>query len=73
MDAQGATGTVKVIYTIIKRRDVQQVVGIIKRFNPKAFYSIEEVRSAGEGIFPTGKQGLIKNFPNFFRLVRPGK
>ena len=73
IDAEGATGKVKVIYTIIKRRDLQQVVEIIKRFNPKAFYSIEEVRSAGEGIFPAGKQGLMYNFPDFFRLTRPGK
>ncbi len=73
IDAEGGTGKVKVIYTIIKRRDLQQVVEIIKRFNPKAFYSIEEVRSAGEGIFPAGKQGSMYNFPYFLRLTRPGK
>ena len=73
IDAEGGTGKVKVIYTIIKRRDLQQVVEIIKRFNPKAFYSIEEVRSAGEGIFPAGKQGSMYKFPDFFRLTRPGK
>ncbi|VVB94317.1 Uncharacterised protein [uncultured archaeon] len=49
---EGATGQVKLIYTAIRRRDVDNVVGIIKRFDPKAFYSIEEVRSASEGIFP---------------------
>lgn len=73
IDAEGATGKVKIIYTIIKLRDLQQVVNIIKRFNTRAFYSIEEVRSASEGIFPHGKQGFIGNFPGFFRLMRPGK
>ena len=73
IDAEGATGKVKIIYTIIKRRDLQKVVGIIKRFNPRAFYSIEEVRSASEGIFPPEKQGFIGNFPGFFRIIRPGK
>lgn len=58
IDAEGARGKVKIVYTIIKRRDLQQVVGIIKRFNPRAFYSIEEVRSAAEGIFPPEKQRL---------------
>jgi uncharacterized protein YebE (UPF0316 family) len=51
-DGEGATGQVKLIYTIIRRKDVNNVVGIIKTFNPKAFYSIEEIRSASEGISP---------------------
>jgi len=60
IDAEGATGKVKIIYTIIKRRDLQKVIKIIKRFNPRAFYSIEEVRSASEGIFPPEKQGKVR-------------
>lgn len=50
--AQGGSGPVNVVYTIIKRSCLQQVVGIIKHFNPKAFYSIEEVRSVNAGVFP---------------------
>lgn len=73
IDAEGATGKVKIIYTIIKRHDLQNVINIIKRFNPRAFYSIEEVRSASEGIFPPRKQGYMGHFPDFFRLTRPGK
>lgn len=72
-DAEGATGKVKIIYTIIKRRDLQKIIGLIKKFNPKAFYSIEEVRSASEGIFPPEKDRSMGNFPGFFRLMRPGK
>lgn len=68
IEAEGATGKVKIIYTIIKRRDLQQVVGIIKRFNPRAFYSIEEVRSAAEGIFPPGKQTFLGNFTGLRRF-----
>lgn len=73
IDAEGATGKVKVIYTFIKRQDLNKVVGLIKRFNPKAFYSVEEVRSASEGIFPRGKRIYSGNFSDFFRLIRPGK
>lgn len=68
VDAEGATGRVKLIYTIIKRKDVNDVVGIIKKFNPKAFFSVEEVRSASEGIFPAKRARR-----DFFRLTRPGK
>ena len=55
VDAQGATGDVKIIFTVIKRKNVGDVVDMIKQFNPRAFYSIEEVRMAREGIFPTSK------------------
>ena len=58
VDAQGATGSVKLIFTVIKRKDIDDVVGMIKHFNPKAFYSIEEVRAASEGIFPAHKPYL---------------
>jgi uncharacterized protein YebE (UPF0316 family) len=71
MDAQGATGNVKIIFTVIKRKNVGDVVCMIKQFNPKAFYSIEEVRMAREGIFPTSKNrfGLLSSI----RLNRTGK
>ncbi len=52
MEAQGSTGKVHMIFTIIKRSDLTKVLNIIKRFNPKAFYTIEDVRSVSEGIFP---------------------
>jgi uncharacterized protein YebE (UPF0316 family) len=52
IDAEGGTGKVKMVFTIIKRQDLRHVVGIIKDFNPNAFYSIEEVKSVAEGVFP---------------------
>ncbi|MDW7725518.1 MAG: DUF2179 domain-containing protein [Candidatus Methanoperedens sp.] len=72
-DGQGAIGPVKLIFTTIKRKDVDKVVEIIKRFNPKAFYSIEEVRSASEGIFPVKKPGFIPASLHRYRHTRPGK
>jgi uncharacterized protein YebE (UPF0316 family) len=52
VDGQGAVGRVKLIYIIIKRKDLADVAGIITRCHPKAFLSIEEIRSASEGVFP---------------------
>ena len=48
--AQGSTGTVDVVYTIIKRAEIQILVNLINKFNPKAFYTVEEVRAVNEGI-----------------------
>lgn len=52
--AAGAQGQVTIIYTIIKRRDLNQVVSIIHALHPNAFLSIEQVASAQAGIFPPG-------------------
>jgi uncharacterized protein YebE (UPF0316 family) len=71
LDAKGATGDVKIIFTVIKRKNVDDVIDMIKQFNPKAFFSIEEVRVAKEGIFPTSKNkfGLFGSI----RFNRSGK
>ncbi len=52
IDGTGGTGKVKMVFTIIKRQDLHNVVGIVKKFNPNAFYSVEEVKSIAEGVFP---------------------
>jgi uncharacterized protein YebE (UPF0316 family) len=49
---KGAQGPVTVVYTVIKRKDIQAVVTIIHTLHPRAFLSIEEVQSAQQGIFP---------------------
>jgi len=52
MDAQGSTGRVQMIFTIVPRRHHKKVIRIIKKFNPRAFYTVEDIKSASEGIFP---------------------
>jgi uncharacterized protein YebE (UPF0316 family) len=52
VDGHGANGEVKVVFTVVKRREVPNIVELIKTFNPHAFYSIEEVGFVEKGIFP---------------------
>jgi uncharacterized protein YebE (UPF0316 family) len=59
VDGQGANGPVKLIYTIVKRKDLPVVLGIIHQVAPKVFLSIEEVRSTEQGIFPSGRGGAL--------------
>jgi uncharacterized protein YebE (UPF0316 family) len=63
IDGEGGTGKVKMVFTIIKRQDLSHVIGIIKDFHPNAFYSIEEVKSVAEGVFPA------RNGNRFFRWI----
>lgn len=45
IDAEGRNGLVHVIFLIAQRKVIQQVIGIVNHYNPKAFYSIEDIRS----------------------------
>ena len=69
VDAQGTTGKVNLIFTIINRRDHKKVIKLIHRFDPKAFYSVEDIRSASEGIFPLRD----RKFWNILKGTRQGK
>lgn len=65
--AQGGAGPVNVVYTIIKRSCLPEVISIIKQFNPKAFYSVEEVRSVNAGVFPIKNEMRRVRFINSLR------
>lgn len=43
-EAQGANGNVNIIYSIINRKKLKNFVEIIRSFNPKAFYTVEDVK-----------------------------
>ena len=66
VDAEGESGPVKLIFMVVKRRSVESIIAIIKRFNPNAFYTIEDVRFVRETFIPpiTGR-GMIP-----FRALR---
>jgi uncharacterized protein YebE (UPF0316 family) len=73
VEAQGAKEKVHIIYTIVQRTEINRVLGIIEDFNPKAFYTIEDVRSVNEGIFPSRRRESVFPFANVLRHWRRGK
>jgi uncharacterized protein YebE (UPF0316 family) len=70
VDAEGSMGKVQLIYSIVKREYLPDVVAIIQEFNPKAFYSIEDIRKVSAGIFPN-QPSMDKLNP--FKRWRKGK
>jgi len=50
--AKGTSGRVRLLFSIIRRRELDRVMDIVQRLHPKAFVSISDVRMANEGIFP---------------------
>jgi uncharacterized protein YebE (UPF0316 family) len=51
VDAEGAKGSVKLIFSIIRRKELSNFIDTIHQYNPNSFYTIEDVKSANEGIF----------------------
>jgi uncharacterized protein YebE (UPF0316 family) len=52
VDAHGGKGPVKLVYTIVSRKDLPDVISMIHQKYPKAFFTVEELRSVAQGIFP---------------------
>lgn len=73
VDGHGTAGEVKVVFTIVPRREAQSVVELIKRFNPKAFYSIEEVGFVEKGVFPAKRGGDFFGLSKLLAPFRKGK
>ena len=73
VDGEGGTGRVKMVFTIIKRQDLPHVIGVIKQFHPNAFYSIEEVKSVAEGVFPERQARGVFSWMDSLRFYRKGK
>lgn len=67
MAAMGSRGPVTIIMSIIKRKDLKTLVDAVNRFNPNAFYTVEDVRSVSDGVFRSRSKG-----PGIFNL-RKGK
>ena len=72
IDAEGSNGRVQVLYSIIERGHLDKITKIINKYNPNAFYTLEDVRFVKEGIFPPTKNILKKIFksPKIYRRVR---
>lgn len=49
--ARGLSGRVRIVFTIVKRKDLNELIEIVKQFNPNAFYSLEDIRAVSSGTF----------------------
>jgi uncharacterized membrane-anchored protein YitT (DUF2179 family) len=70
VDGHGAKGPVKLLFTVVKRKNMREVLDLIDEKCPDAFYSVEDVRSSSHGVFVNeDKLGFVRAlFP-----IRKGK
>jgi uncharacterized protein YebE (UPF0316 family) len=72
LNGHGSTGAVKMVFTILPRRQLPLVKAIIKEIDLKMFYSIDDIQSASEGIFPRSSSRsrfIPAGLPRFFRAA----
>lgn len=68
LEAQGSIAPVMLLYTIVKRKDANQVLEVIHQYAPKAFVTIEEAKSIEQGFFTQNKDQY--RFPFFGRKAK---
>jgi uncharacterized protein YebE (UPF0316 family) len=76
VDGEGATGKVRIHMTVVKRRQLADVTALIETHYPGAFYAVDELQSACEGIFPSTKEriGILPTpLIKWVRLMMPNK
>ena len=71
MDAKGSRGSVKMILSLVNRVDVPRIMAHLKKTNPTAFFSIEDVRYVNSGVFRPKKPNTITGL--FHSFIRPRK
>jgi uncharacterized protein YebE (UPF0316 family) len=65
VDAEGKKGKVKLIFTIVNRKNINNVIATVKKYNPKSFYSIEDIRFVSEYL-PSYNRRWIDNSKTMF-------
>lgn len=63
------SGTENVIFIVVKRKELKNVVKIIKEFNPNAFYTVENINTVNEGNHPLKSKELFSRFGFSKKLV----
>jgi len=73
IQARGRDHDVNMVYTIVKRKDINGAISLIKMHCPTAFYTIEDVRYASHNNYPVSdKQAQRRRF-YLFQGWRKGK
>jgi uncharacterized protein YebE (UPF0316 family) len=70
IDALGATGPVQIVYTVIKRKELDKVLAVARRFDPQVFYSVDDLHAAALGVAPLSRRRFAGIVPSLFKLQR---
>ncbi len=67
--AEGSMGNVNIVYSVVNRKNLGEIQQILNNYDPKLFYTLEDIRKVNAGIFP---EKLSSSLPSIVRW-RKGK
>jgi uncharacterized protein YebE (UPF0316 family) len=65
LEASGVSGPVQLFFTVVRRNELGRVISIIQRCDPKAFYSVGDLRSATDRLL-SSRAALPSLVPSIF-------
>ncbi len=71
VDAEGSKGKVKILFSIIRRKEINGFVEILHTYFPNAFYTIEDVKAAEEGVFKPVPERSV--FTGIYSIIKKTK
>jgi uncharacterized protein YebE (UPF0316 family) len=63
VDAQGATGPVQILLTVVPRKELERVLHLAREFDPRVFYSVDDLQCSAVGIAPSPRRRLWVRLP----------
>jgi uncharacterized protein YebE (UPF0316 family) len=70
IDGHGAMGKIKMLFTVVKRKEVKEVESLIADFHPNAFYSVEDITTVRRGTFMPNEHDRFQMFRQLFGIHR---
>jgi len=73
VSGEGKAGPIKILFSTLNKKDLNNAIKIIHGFNPEAFYTIEEVASVKEGYFKKPVRRRFIPMISPFSMARKGR
>jgi uncharacterized protein YebE (UPF0316 family) len=73
LDADGSEGQVHVLFSIVKRKNLSSLIRLVREYNPRAFYSIEDVELVSSGVFAARESFVGRGKHSFRRALAKSK
>jgi uncharacterized protein YebE (UPF0316 family) len=64
VDGQGSRGPVRILLTVVARKQLETVLALAREFDPKIFWSVDELQAAAEGVAPA-RRALWRLLPGW--------
>lgn len=70
--ARGARGKVRIIIAIIRRKQLPKLVRMVRKSNPQAFLTVQDIRAVRGGVFPY-QGGAVRQEHLLGNVMRKGR